>query len=47
MLTTNLSKIKIKKEILFYSSIKKNKILGNKFNQGGKKKNKQKKHLKL
>ena len=40
MLTTNLSKIKIKKEILFYSSIKKNKILGNKLNQGGKKKNK-------
>ena len=38
MLTTNLSKIKIKKEILFYSSIKKNKILGNKLNQGGKKK---------
>ena len=43
MLTTNLSKIKIKKAILFYSSIKKHKILGNKFNQGGKKKI----HLKL
>ena len=47
MLTTNLSKIKIKKEILFYSSIKKNKILGNKFNQGGKKKNKTLKILTL
>ena len=37
MLTTNLSKVEIKKTILFTVASKRIKIPGNKFNQGGKK----------